>query len=167
MAEFFAAEIAELIEQGLAFATDRAPGGLRVQETPSVFLARAESVYHASALGLALIARSGDPGLALRRWSEVSNTSPAGRFEAAARLLGISVALARLIDTNHSNGLNAAAIAYELRIGTLGMATSRSTTPVVRLYRKREANSKLAAGLPLRESKRNSPVPLVAATPWS
>lgn len=165
MAEFMAVEIAELIEKGLAFATDRAPGGLRVQETPNVFLAHTESVYHAGALGLALIGRAGDPGLAFRKWTAVSNTSPAGRFETVARLLGISVAFARWIDANHSNGLKAAAIACELRIGTLGMATSRSTAPVVRLYRKRMPKRKVAAGLPLRKSTSNSPIPLVAAAP--
>jgi hypothetical protein len=109
-----AIEAAELIESGLACA--------HVEETPRIFLEFVNSVYRAGVVGLALIGRTGDPANALRQWTEVSNTSPAGRFEAAAHLLGISVALVRLIEANHNNGLPANVIARSLRTGTLSLA---------------------------------------------
>lgn len=120
MAQCVAIEMAELIEAGLSFSHHNPP----VRETAGVFLESAGQDYRAGALGLALIGSAGDPSAALHRWSEASNASTAGRFEAAARLLGISVALARLIEANHFNGLPAATIARNLRIGTLCLATA-------------------------------------------
>jgi hypothetical protein len=123
MSECMAIEMAELIEQGLRLITSRACHGSQVQEKPNAFLERVGAIYYAGPLGLAFIARDGDPQLALDHWMQVSNDSDARGFEAAAQLLGISEALARLVQLNHRNGLTATAIARELRRGSLGMAS--------------------------------------------
>ncbi len=166
MAELMAIEMAELIERGLAFATHLHPDDLRVRERPNVFLERVDTLYQASALGLALIGRTGDPRVAFHRWSEVSNSSPAGRFEAAARLLGISVALARLIEANHSYGLKAIAISRELRMGTLCLAAGGSMARQVSSSSTAGSRKQRSGtGLPTRESAGDPGVPLVAAAP--
>jgi hypothetical protein len=165
MAELMAIEMAELIERGLEFARDETPEGLRVQERSNVFLERVDAVYRAGALGLALVGRTADPGVALSQWMEVSNSSPSGRFEAAGRLLGISVALARLIEANHGNGLRATDVARELRIGTLSLSFCGRTAPALALRtRARPPERKLSVGLPTRESTSDTRVSLVAAS---
>jgi hypothetical protein len=115
-------EIAEYIERGLGTVAGRAHGGFRIVETPCAFLDLSGHTYCAGALGLALIGKAGDPQAAFHAWQQVSNTSPAGRFDAAAALLGISVGLARLVEINHRNGVPAMEIASSLRIGTLSLA---------------------------------------------
>ncbi len=62
MAEFMAIEVAEYIERGL---DTRTKGGLRVVETPCTFLD-------------------------LDGWLQVSNSSPAGKFEATADCSGLN-----------------------------------------------------------------------------
>lgn len=133
MAECMAIELAELIEQGLAF-TDGGQEGVRVKESPNALLELVDSVYRASALGLALIGRAGDPTVAHRQWMQVSNTSRAGKFEAIAQLLGVPVALTRLIEANHGNGRSARAIALNLRTGSLGLATGSKTVAAVAFH---------------------------------
>jgi hypothetical protein len=120
MAEFMAVEMAELIERGLTFVSGQTSTGA-LQEKTNTFLQAVGVAYQAGALGLAMIGRFGDPGLALRQWDAVSNQSIAGKFEAAAQILGISLPLARLIDANHAAGLPASVIAQNLRMGTLGL----------------------------------------------
>ncbi|HTX38790.1 MAG TPA: hypothetical protein VME43_27375 [Bryobacteraceae bacterium] len=122
MAEFLAITIAEWIERGLELVTSRADGGLRVRESQRAFLELAGTTYRAGSLGLALIGKDGDPQVALQRWIQVSGNSLADQLEAAARLLGIPVALARLVELNHRGGITARVIAKNLRAGTLGMA---------------------------------------------
>lgn len=121
MAELMAIEVAEFIEDGLTLMAKTSTCGFRVRETPLAFLDCLGGAYQAGALGLAFIGKFGDPPAALNRWLEVSNASPAGKFEAAAKLLGIPVALARLVEINHHNGVPAAEIAGRLRIGNLGL----------------------------------------------
>ncbi len=121
MAEFMAIEIAELIERGLEFAGDGADSEARVRESQRAFIEFADPTYRAGPLGLALIGRDGDPRVALDHWMQVTADSPSGRFEAAARLLGISEALARMVELNHRGGISARAIARSLRVGALGM----------------------------------------------
>jgi len=120
MAEFLAIEIAEWIERGLGFA-ESAEGVFRVRETQRVFLELADSTFRAGPLGLALLGKYGDPRVALRHWMTVADESPAGRLEAAARLLGIPAALARMVELNHRGGVTARTIARHLRAGALGM----------------------------------------------
>ncbi|SPE43248.1 hypothetical protein SBA3_860017 [Candidatus Sulfopaludibacter sp. SbA3] len=122
MAEFMAIEVAEYIERGLDAVANRPRGGFRILETPHAFLDLFGHAYHAGALGLAVIGKAGDPQAALAEWLQVSNTSPAGKFVAAAGLLGISVGLLRLVELNHRNGVPAAEIAIGLRIGNLGLS---------------------------------------------
>ncbi len=122
MAEFLAITIAEWIERGLELVTNHADGGLRVRESQRAFLELAGTTYRAGSLGLALIGKDGDPQVALMRWMQVSGSSLADQLEAAARLLGIPVALARLVELNHRGGITARVIAKNLRAGTLGMA---------------------------------------------
>lgn len=129
MAEFMAIEVAEYIERGLDTVANRSRGGFRVVETPLAFLDLFGHSYHAGALGLAFIGKAGDPRAALDGWLQVSNTSPAGKFEAAAGLLGISVGLARLVELNHRNGVPATEIAGSLRIGTLGLSFRTRSVP--------------------------------------
>jgi hypothetical protein len=129
MAEFVAIDVAELIERGLEYTTKTGRDGFRVQERSNAFLGLVGSVYFAGSLGLALIGRAGDPRNALDRWLEVSNRSAAGKFEALANLLGISVALARLVELNHFNGLTAREIARDLRTGSLGLFLGPRTLP--------------------------------------
>lgn len=131
MAEFVAMEVAELMERGLEFTTKTDDKGFRVKEEPNAFLGLVNSVYSASSLGLALIGRAGDPQTALEGWLEVSNRSAAGKFEALADLLGVSVALARLVELNHFNGLTAREIARDLRTGSLGVFLGRKPAPAV------------------------------------
>ena len=128
MAEFLAIEMAEWIERGLEFAAG-AEDGARVRESPRAFLEFVAPAYRAGPLGLALIGRDGDPETALHRWLKVAENSPAGRMEAAARLLGIPVALARLVELNHRGGIPARAIARCLRAGALGMAMAADSRP--------------------------------------
>ena len=116
MAEFMAIEVAEYIERGQQFVLR---SHASVRETPLCILDFLGRTYYASVLGLALIGKYRDPHAALKGWQQVSNTSPAGKFVAAAGLLGISVALARLIELNHRNGVPASEIAGSLRIGNL------------------------------------------------
>ena len=122
-------EIAEYIERGLGALSGRTHGGFRIVETPCVFLDLSGRTYCAGALGLALIGKAGDPQAALDAWLQVSNTSPAGKFEAASALLGISVGLARLVEINHRNGVPAAEIAGSLRIGTLSLSFRTRPAP--------------------------------------
>ena len=122
-------EIAEYIERGLASMGGRPHGGVRIVETPCVFLELCGRTYGAGALGLALIGKTGNPQAALEAWLQVSNSSPAGRFEAAAALLGISVGLARLVEINHRNGVPAGEIAGSLRSGTLSLAFRTRPVP--------------------------------------
>lgn len=122
MAEFMAIEVAENIERGLDSVANRPKSGFRVRENPFAFLDLLGHTYHAGALGLAFIGKAGDPRVALDGWMQVSNVSPAGKFAAAAGLLGISVGLARLVELNHRNGVPAAEIAGSLRIGALGLS---------------------------------------------
>ncbi len=129
MAECVAIEVAEYIEHGLEFAGRRARNAGRVVETPGIFLDAAETTYYAGALGLALMGKTGDPQKALSDWKQVSNTSPAGKFQAAADLLGITLALARLIELNHQNGVPALEIAGGLRTGSLSLSFRRATAP--------------------------------------
>lgn len=129
MAEFMSIEIAEYIERGLVALSGRTHGGFRIVETPCTFLDLCERTYCAGALGLALIGKAGEPQAALHAWLQVSNTSPAGKFEAAAALLGISVGLARLVEINHRNGVPAAEIAGSLRIGTLSLTFRTRPAP--------------------------------------
>jgi hypothetical protein len=130
MAEFMATEVAEYIERGLSAAANRSKGTIRVLEMPGVFLDLLGRACHAGALGLACIGKTGDPRTALNDWLRVSNTSPAGKFAAAAGLLGITVGLARLVELNHRNGVPAAEIAGGLRMGTLGLSFRNRSAPV-------------------------------------
>ncbi len=122
-------EIAEYIERGLQALAGRPHGGFRVAETPCAFLDLSGHIYRAGALGLALIGKAGDAETAFDAWQQVSNTSPAGRFEAAAALLGVSVGLARLVEINHRNGVPAIEIAGSLRIGTLSLSFRTRPAP--------------------------------------
>lgn len=122
-------EIAEYIERGLEALAGRPHGGIRVVETPCAFLDLSGHTYCAGALGLALIGKAGSPQAAFEAWQQVSNTSPAGRFDAAAGLLGISVGLARLVEINHRNGVPASEIAGSLRIGTLSLSFRTRPAP--------------------------------------
>jgi len=80
-----------------------------------------------------IIAKTGNPEAALKLWMPLANGSPARRLEAAANVLGISAALARMIELNHRNGMSALEIARDLRRGTLGMTISSGTVPAVPL----------------------------------
>lgn len=121
MAEFMAIEVAEYIERGLA-AAERPEGGFRVLESPLSFLHLRGSSYYAGVLGLAFIGKVGDPEVALGQWLGASTASPTAKLQVAARLLGVSTGLARLVELNHRNGVPAAEIALSLRIGTLGLS---------------------------------------------
>jgi hypothetical protein len=120
--ECVATEIAELIEAGLELELARGPSQLVVQETPGAFLYLSGGICHAGALGLAFLGRIGNPRVALDQWLQVANASAGHKLEAAAALLGIAVALAKLVEINHRNGLEAAQVARSLRLGVLGIA---------------------------------------------
>jgi hypothetical protein len=120
MAEWVALEVAQLIERGLQFG---------VEEKSRIFLEASGAGCRAGVLGLAIVARAGDIRKALDRWTLVANGSPSRRIEAAAELLGIPIALARMLELNHRNGVSAALIARGMRAGTLGM-TMTSTVPL-------------------------------------
>ena len=122
-------EVAEYIERGLGVLAGRLKGGSRIAEAPRCFLDLAGRTYLAGALGLALIGKFGDPQAALDAWLQVSNTSPAGKFEAAAGLLGVSTGLARLVEINHCNGVPAIEIASSLRTGTLSLSFRNVPAP--------------------------------------
>ena len=122
VAEFMSMETAELIEQGMTFL------GAGVEEKPNVFLEQRGALFSAGALGLAMIGKSGGPRRALKEWSRVSNSSPAKRLESAAEFLGITIALARMVELNHRNGVAANGIANALRGGSLAMAVQNVTT---------------------------------------
>lgn len=122
MAEFMTMEVGEYIERGLALATNLSDKGFQVLETPATFLDLQGPICHAGALGLAFIGKADDPQTALDHWLEFSNRSPSGKLQAAAKLLGISVELARLAELNHRNGVPAAEIARRLRFGILGLS---------------------------------------------
>ena len=121
MGECIAIELAEWIEAGLACAAASAHQPLQVVETPLVFLYQRGRICHAGALGLAYLGRSGAAAPALEHWTQLSPSSLAGRLDAAAALLGVPVALARLVEVNHRNTLSAREIARHLRAGTLGV----------------------------------------------
>ena len=107
MAEWVAIRTAEMIESGLRF-----PG---VQENPYLYLQTFSGGCRAGLLGLLMIARTGDPEIALQEWT------PLG-IDRAAELLGISVAFATMLELNHRNGLPARSIARSLRAGALSIA---------------------------------------------
>lgn len=151
-------EIAEYIERALGALAGRPHGGFRIVETPCAFLDLSGHTYCAGALGLALIGKAGDPQAALDAWLQVSNTSPAGKFEAASALLGISAGLAKLVEINHRNGVPAAEIAGCLRIGTLGI--SFRTRPAPHEMAKAvqaEHKAPLSAGLKVLRAVRTTP----------
>jgi len=133
MAEWIAVEIAELIERGIEFLGDAQGDGLAVEEKPRVFLDLSGTTCKAGLLGLAIIAKAGDPRAAVARWILVANGSPARKLEAAAEMLGISVAFARMLELNHRNGVSAGDIARSLRAGSLGMMMGSGTIPAVPL----------------------------------
>jgi len=133
MAEWVAIEIAELIECGLGFLGGPQDDRLGVEEKPKVFLDVSGATCRAGLLGLAMIARAGDPQTAVDRWIMASNGSPGRRLEIAAEILGISIALARMLELNHRNGVAAAAIARCLRAGSLGMNMNSGAKPAVPL----------------------------------
>jgi len=113
MAEWVGIQIAEWIERGLQF-----PG---VQEKVRVFLEPSDTACSAGVLGLAMIGQTSDPRAAVDRWIRMAAGPPPRKLEAAAQFLGISVALARMLELNHRNGVSAGSIARGLRGGTLGM----------------------------------------------
>jgi hypothetical protein len=121
MAEFLAIAVAEWIERGLEFVST-AGSGFEVRESQRAFLDITGSTYRAGALGLAVIGKEGHPRAALERWKQAAGNAPADPLEAAAHVLGISVALARLVELNHRGGVAARDIARSLRAGALGMA---------------------------------------------
>ncbi|HUA58087.1 MAG TPA: hypothetical protein VML19_04990 [Verrucomicrobiae bacterium] len=113
MAEWVGIQIAEWIERGLEF-----PG---VEEKVRVFLEPSDSACGAGVLGLAMIGRVSDPRAAVDRWIRMAGGPSSRKLETAAQFLGISVALARMLELNHRNGVPAASIARGMRGGTLGM----------------------------------------------
>ena len=121
VSECIATELAELIEAGLAMDLPEAAGKLRIVETTHVFLHLRGSTCQAGALGLAFLGRARDPGAALDQWLQVESNSKCSKLEAAAHLLGVPVALAKLVEINHRNGLSAVEIARCLRLGVLGI----------------------------------------------
>jgi len=133
MAEYIALEVAELIERGIEFLHTQ-NGRPAVLEKARAFLEFSDDAYRAGVLGLVMIAKIGDPQAALDRWATLANGSPARKLEAAAKVLGISPALARMIELNHRNGVSARAIARDLRCGTLGMTMSNGSIPTVPVH---------------------------------
>lgn len=128
MAEFLAIEIADLIAAGLAFTTTarRIP----VREDSGRFLKSVNGAVYASALGLAIIGKFGDPQRALDRWtSAVRSTIEDEEFTVASSILGIPLALARLVEVNHRGGVAAAEIAVALRLGNLMVPPRRQAAP--------------------------------------
>ena len=73
------------------------------------------SRHQGGALRLALIGKSGD--LSVRPQSS----------EDAAKLLGISPALVKLVELNDKDGVAPVEIARALRLGTLGLSSARAT----------------------------------------
>jgi len=132
MAEFLAIAVAEWIEHGLEFVANSPASGLQVRESQRALLEIAGTTYRASALGLAMIGQQGDPRAALERWKQVAGSSPGDPLEAAARALGISIALARLVELNHRGGVAAMTLARDLRACTLGMAMVNHHPPAPR-----------------------------------
>ncbi len=127
MAQWIGIEIAELIERGREFLGAATEDRLGVEEKARVFLDVSDGTCRAGVLGLAMIARAGDPRTAVHRWVLAAGAPSAHKLEAAAEILGIPVALARMIELNHRNGVTAAAIARGMRAGTLGI---RMTSPM-------------------------------------
>jgi hypothetical protein len=129
MAEYMAIEVGELIEKGLAVAASQPADAYPVVEIKNAALELSREAYHASALGFAFIGKEGTVRGALARWQRNPNTSPGRRFLSAAKFLGISPTLARLIELNHRNGVPAIEIARRLRTGTLGLAMNYHPAP--------------------------------------